>query len=239
MTSSARASSGGIYRRVIGLVSSVLLGIASCTPPPVTPPQDTRRSVLSLRGADCASRAGRLASGLAAQGGVESARFEPDDSQLVVLANPAFDAFRAAESLKGGVSCEVVEGAGLGGPAAPPHAPAGDAKTLSTDGRDVGDLADHAEPGKITIFDFSAYWCEPCRVLETHLMAEVERRPDLAYRRLDIGERDSALAKRYLKDDAGLPYVIVFGKDRREVATIEGLDLGRVDRAIARGEEQK
>ena len=238
MTSSAGASRGGIDRRVFGLVASVLLGVSSCAPPPLTPPQDTRRTVLSLRGADCTSCAERLASKLAAQGGVESARFNPDDDEIVVLANPAFDAFRTAESLKGDDPFEVMEGAGLGGPAAPPSAPAGDTKTLSTDGRDVGDLAEHVELGKVTVFDFSAYWCEPCRVLEEHLQAESERRPDLAHRKLDIGERDSALAKRYLTNDAELPYVIVFGKDGREVAKIEGLDLSRVDQAIAQGEER-
>jgi thiol-disulfide isomerase/thioredoxin len=238
MTSSAGASKGGIDRRVFGLVTGLLIGLTSCAPPPLTPPQDTRRTVLSLRGADCSSCAERLASQLAIQGGVESARFDPDDDEIVVLANPAFDALRAAEALKGDDAFEVIEGAGLGGSAAPPNAARGDTKTLSTNGRDVGDLAEHVEPGKVTVFDFSAYWCEPCRVLEEHLQSESERRPDLAHRKLDIGERDSALAKRYLKDDAELPYVIVFGKDGREVAKIEGLDLSRVDQAIARGEER-
>jgi thiol-disulfide isomerase/thioredoxin len=211
----------------------------SCAPPPVTPPQDTRRTVLSLRGPECVSCAERLTNQLADQRGVESARFDPGDSEIIVLANPAFDALRAAESLKGDASFEVLEGAGLGGPAAPPSAPTGDAETLSPDGRDVGDLAEHAERGKVTVFDFSAYWCEPCHVLSEHLRDETERRPDLAYKKLDIGERDSPLAKRYLKDGAELPYVIVFGKDGRAVAEIEGLDLARVDQAIARAQETK
>jgi thiol-disulfide isomerase/thioredoxin len=234
MTSGAGASRGGIDRRVFGIVAIVLLGLSSCAPPPVMPPQDTRRTVLSLRGTSCVSCAERLTNQLAEQAGVESARFDPIESEIVVLANPAFDALRTAEALKGNDSLEVVEGAGLGGSAAPPSEPRGDARTLSTDGRDVRDLGEHSEPGKVTIFDFSAYWCEPCRVLEEHLRAEVERRPDLAYRKLDIGERDSALAKRYLKDEAELPYVIVFGKDGREVARIEGLDVARVDQAIGR-----
>ncbi len=234
MTSGSGAARGGAERRVLGLLT-LLLGVASCAPPPVTPPNDTRRTVLSLRELSCVSCAERLAQELDEQAGVKSARFDPDDSRIVVLANPAFDALRTAEKLKGEEPFEVVEGAEIRDAAVVPGERRADVETLATDGgRDVPDLGAHAEPGKITVFDFSADWCEPCRMLDEHLRAEVERRPDLAYRKLDIGERDSALAKRYLGDDTVLPHVIVFGKDGREAATIEGFDVRRLDEAIER-----
>jgi hypothetical protein len=48
----------------------------------------------------------------------------------------------------------------------------------------VPDLAPHRVRGKVTGVDFSAIWCEPCRKLDEHMMATVQRRPDVAYRKL-------------------------------------------------------
>jgi hypothetical protein len=57
-------------------------------------------------------------------------------------------------------------------------------------------------------------------------------RRDLAYRRLEIGDWDSPLARRYLREVPHLPYVIVFDAERRPVRAVAGLDLPALDRAI-------
>src|SRR5688572_26418811 len=98
MTSSAGASSGGggttlVRTAIFAALAAVCL--ASCASPPVTPPRDTRRTVLSLQDLTCTGCAERLATDLQRQPGVESARFDPEDEEIVVLANPAFDALRA------------------------------------------------------------------------------------------------------------------------------------------------
>lgn len=67
-------------------------------------------------------------------------------------------------------------------------------------------------PGKeLTIVDFWAPWCEPCKLLEPELIALLRAYPDrLALRRLDIVDWDSAAAARYLVPaGTGIPHVKV------------------------------
>jgi hypothetical protein len=59
-------------------------------------------------------------------------------------------------------------------------------------------------------------------------------RKDVAYRKLDIGDWDTPLAQRYLKSVPALPFVMVFGANKVKVEEIAGLDLARVDKAIAK-----
>ena len=68
-------------------------------------------------------------------------------------------------------------------------------------------------PGKITVFDFWATWCEPCKVLD-HQLAEVARRhpDDLAVRKIDVVDVDSPASKQLVRDYT-LPHVKVFGRD--------------------------
>ena len=89
---------------------------------------------------------------------------------------------------------------------------------------------------KVTVVDFSAVWCEPCRTLDAHMMEVVRSRADVAYRKLDVGDWDTPLAQRYLKTVKELPYAIVYDKAGNKVDSISGLDLARLDAAIARGE---
>lgn len=112
------------------------------------------------------------------------------------------------------------------------ESPGPDIRTVS---RDVPSLTALLAPGKVTVVDFSATWCEPCRNLEEHLTSLVEKRNDVAYRKLDVGEGNTALARRYLANVRALPYVIVFDKRGAKVDAITGLDLARIDAAIERG----
>jgi len=67
-------------------------------------------------------------------------------------------------------------------------------------------------PGKLTVFDFWATWCEPCQTLD-HELAELARRhPDaIAIRKLDVVDTDSPASKQYV-GAATLPHVKVYGQ---------------------------
>ena len=63
----------------------------------------------------------------------------------------------------------------------------------------------------------------------------MQKRSDVAYRKLDIGSWETPLAKHYLSSVSSLPFVVVLGKDGRPAGQMIGLDLAGLDRAIAAG----
>ena len=118
----------------------------------------------------------------------------------------------------------------------PPLPPAGaDVQHIVEGGQDVPSLEPHAVRGKITVFDFYADWCGPCRRVDEHVFALLQSRQDVAYRKLNIVSWETPLAKHYLAGVPSLPFVIVYGKDGKSVGKISGLELDQLDRAIAAG----
>jgi thiol-disulfide isomerase/thioredoxin len=92
------------------------------------------------------------------------------------------------------------------------------AQPLGVGGADVRDLGKAGErvdlvavPGKLTIFDFWATWCEPCKTLEPALIEIAKAHPDrVAIRRIDVVDWDSAVAAQHLTPGGfGLPHLKV------------------------------
>jgi len=214
----------------LALLLGVALGCAGRQPP-----ADARTTVLSLRDLDCSGCGDELVQKMKQEDGVVSVKFDRRKAELTVVAAPAYDPLARANALKGDEKYEVVEGAGKGLYLPWAKANGGDISTLVTDGSDLPNLQTHVVAGKVTVFDFGAIWCEPCRVLDEHMLQVVEQRDDVAYRKLDVGDWDTPLAKRYLTGVPKLPYVIVYGKKGDVVGQIVGLDLKGIDAAIERG----
>ncbi|HVJ14136.1 MAG TPA: thioredoxin family protein [Polyangiaceae bacterium] len=201
------------------------------------PPADARTTVLSLRQLDCSSCGDQLVEKMKQEDGVVSAKFDRRSAELTVVAAPSYDPLARANELKGDEKYEVVEGSGQGVYLPWTKAEAGDVSTLAADGKDLPDLQTHVVAGKVTVFDFGAIWCEPCRMLDEHMLGVIKQRPDVAYRKLDVGDWYTPLAKRYLTGVQQLPYVIIYGKKGDVVGQIVGLDLKGIDAAIAKGTE--
>jgi thiol-disulfide isomerase/thioredoxin len=111
--------------------------------------------------------------------------------------------------------------------------PGADVVELSRQGEDVPTLEAHAVRGKVTLFDFYAVWCAPCRKIDGHVAALLAKRSDLAVRKLNVVSWETPLAARYLKAIPNLPYVVVYGRSGQKIRAISGLDLGALDEAIA------
>lgn len=192
--------------------------------------------MLSLARLQCASCADALAKEISRQSGVRKATFDRRRAELTVVASPSVDALGLAQSMPKDEPFDILPGPGRGGYVAWTPPPAGaDMKVAATDGVDVADLASLVVPGKVTLVDFSAIWCEPCRSLEEHVATLAAARSDLAYRKLDVGDWDSPLARHYLARVPSLPYVIVYSKSGQRLDAFAGLDLQRLDADIDRG----
>jgi thiol-disulfide isomerase/thioredoxin len=213
----------------------MLLGAAACSAAPSVP-AGAQRTVVSLERIDCSDCGDRIVADLRARPGVYKAAFDKQRAEVTVIASPSFDVFTTARQLAAREGFDAILGAGKGGYLQGPTFPAGaDVQVVTTRGEDVPDLGPVLVKGKVTVVDFSATWCRPCRQIDEHMVNVLGARHDVAYRKLEIGDWDTPLAKRYLKSVPQLPYVIVYDVAGAKVAAFAGVDLGGLDAAIARG----
>jgi thiol-disulfide isomerase/thioredoxin len=110
-----------------------------------------------------------------------------------------------------------------------------DVAEIASEGADLADLEAHLVAGKVTVFDFYAAWCPPCRKVDEHLYPRLAQRKDIAVRKINVGSWDSPVAERWLGDVAELPFLIIYGRDGRRLATIAGAKLEEIDRALDEG----
>ena len=86
-------------------------------------------------------------------------------------------------------------------------------------------IRDHLVSGKVTVVDFFAIWCKPCREVDRAMIQLLPGAPDVAYRKVNIDTWSSAVSKRYLGKASELPYVLIFDKHGKQFSKIQGLDL--------------
>jgi thiol-disulfide isomerase/thioredoxin len=87
----------------------------------------------------------------------------------------------------------------------------------------AGELSDlRPPPGKWTVFDFWASWCEPCKVLYGQLRELAARQPGIAIRRINVVDFDSPIARRELPGVSQLPHVRLVGPDGAVVYEASG-----------------
>jgi thiol-disulfide isomerase/thioredoxin len=195
--------------------------------------------VVSVRNLACVECAGELEERATHLPGVRTAKFDRSKVELDLEVAPGTATQPILDELQkeplDGKKLEALLGPGKGSFVTfEPFEAGWDAKILSQHGEDVSGF----EPaqGKVTLVDFSAEWCGPCHQLDEQIHAILRASPGtLAYRRMNIVDWDSALAKHWLAGASELPYLIVLDPHGKEVARIAGNKPDELKAAIAKG----
>lgn len=193
-------------------------------------------------GIDCSACAPPIVKALRAVDGVSNPRVDVKKSTATVDVPAGFDTNKLRQAVTaagfGVVFPGDKEGSGF------EALPADVVRRLDVQTDASGQRADVATllvPGKVTIIDFYADWCGPCRVLETrleHLMAGGKK--SLAIRRVNIGKWDTEAAKQATRDfhAAALPYIRLYDAKGTFVTAVTGGMWDEVLAAIEKAERR-
>jgi thiol-disulfide isomerase/thioredoxin len=114
-------------------------------------------------------------------------------------------------------------------PAAPVAASGQQVKVI-THGAAVN-INQHLALGNVTVVDFYADWCGPCRQLSPSLEQMARTDPEIALRKIDIVNWNTAVVKQY--NVHSIPQVNVYNRGGRLVGTVVGADFEQVQRYVA------
>ena len=93
------------------------------------------------------------------------------------------------------------------------------------------DISKHLAPGNVTIVDFYADWCGPCRQLSPTLEQMASADPQIALRKIDIVNWNTAVAKQY--NIQSIPQVNIYNRGGDLVGTVVGVNPEQVKRYVA------
>ncbi len=93
------------------------------------------------------------------------------------------------------------------------------------------DITKHLALGNVTIVDFYADWCGPCKQLSPSLEQMAKADPDIALRKIDIVNWNTAVAKQY--NIHSIPHVNVYNRGGNLVGTVGGANVEEVKRYVA------
>jgi len=93
------------------------------------------------------------------------------------------------------------------------------------------DIAKHLSAGNVTIVDFYADWCGPCRLITPVLEQMARTDPEIALRKIDIVNWTTPVAKQHSVQS--IPRVSVYGRTGKLVGTVSGANAEQVRQYVA------
>jgi len=198
-------------------------------------PAEAARTIVSLQEIECQSCGMSVMTALERTSGVYEVAFDKDTAELSVAYDPAVVGPAQFIAVAQDLGYRASEGPGEGAYTPEVEFPAElDVVQISGEGEGV-EIEAHRVSGKVTVFDFHAIWCGPCKKVDRHMLAILRDNDDVALRKLNVVDWDSQIAKDYLQGIPSLPYVIVYGRNGKRIAEISGLELDELDAAIDEG----
>ena len=94
------------------------------------------------------------------------------------------------------------------------------------------DISKHLVLGNVTVVDFYADWCGPCRQLAPSLEQLARSDPEIALRKIDIVNWKMPVARQF--NVHSIPQVNVYNRGGSLVGTINGADIEQIKRYVAR-----
>jgi thioredoxin 1 len=93
------------------------------------------------------------------------------------------------------------------------------------------DINQHLALGNVTVVDFYADWCGPCRRLTPSLEQMAVSDPQVALRKIDIVNWRTPVAQQF--NIHSVPQVNVYNRGGRLVGTVVGADIDEIKRYVA------
>jgi thiol-disulfide isomerase/thioredoxin len=93
------------------------------------------------------------------------------------------------------------------------------------------DITKHLALGNVTVVDFYADWCGPCRQVSPILEQMAKTDPEIVLRKIDIVDWKTAVVRQY--SIHSIPQINVYNRGGRLVGTVVGADIEGVKRYVA------
>jgi len=93
------------------------------------------------------------------------------------------------------------------------------------------DINKHLALGSVTVVDFYADWCGPCRELSSSLEEMVRTDPEIALRKIDIVNWKTAVARQF--NVHSIPQANVYDRAGSLIGTVVGADIDAIKHYVA------